>query len=108
LADIETTARRKEEAHRWALGAVVLYGDALEGRLMVMGEEGIAMGELVAARDAEGRWEDAAAAQGLWDTAVARLREFEGRERTVIGGMEGDLRTGLYGLSVTFRPLVTN
>lgn len=105
LADIKTTARRKEEDHRWALGAAVVYGEALEERMAVMGEEGRAMGELVAAREAEGRRKDASAVQEQWDTAAARLRESEGWERTVIGEVERDLRAGLDGFSVTFRPL---
>lgn len=77
---------------RWALGAAVLYGDALEGRLAVMGEEGRARGELAAAA---GRGAEAAAI-GQWGDAAARLTEAEGRERNILDGMELDISAERY------------
>lgn len=98
LADMTAVARgTREDAHdqRRALGEAVLYGEALEGRLRIMGEEGTAMGELVAAREA----------LGGRAAAVMVLLGAEERERRLLGELKMDSHAAQGDMRTTFRPL---
>jgi len=98
LADMTAVARgTREDAHdqRRALGVVMLYGDALEGRLRIMGEEGTAMGELVAEREA----------LGGRAAAVMVLLGAEERERRLLGELEMDFCAAQGDMRTTFGPL---
>lgn len=104
---IEVTARQRQEDYWLILGAAVLFGEALEGRMAVMEEEGRAVGELVRSFEEarrQDRWPSERVATQHAALGAMWLAEAEGRERRLLRGLEADLRAAHEALWATARP----